>query len=358
MLEQEVSVLHARYEHGNHPVWIFEPRRAPSFEVKWPPNLGGPRQYKSARKLVRALANGGDAGPTSRDPGMSLERYFRVGRFGSPKDTAHPNIFDLFAPQMRERPIVLPEPARPVSRKKCPPEAGRWYKPAPEEPSTLTFFSSISVEGAGEPVPKPGGLCIAPVHAVGVDLEHRFLEVKKLVCKGFAGTIMRYGYDFDEIFQEVYRGLLARDRGKGKFDQTRSSFGHYIYMVTGCIIANYRRKMMRTVDREYLGLRGPDGEPIDASHFARATAEAPDESAGMALALESLSRSLSMAGTEPDGSLRDEARVALLALPFVKQGYVRGEIARILGIEPPRVAKALSFLRRVTWRWARKQGLR
>ncbi len=81
--------------------------------------------------------------------------------------------------------------------------------------------------------------------SVGIDLERRGHEVRKLFFAGFGHRIKKHGYDPEEVLQEVYQGLLVRNRGKCPFDPAKSSFGHYVHMVAECIINNYHRKHNR-----------------------------------------------------------------------------------------------------------------
>lgn len=76
----------------------------------------------------------------------------------------------------------------------------------------------------------------------GIDLSKRGDEVRKLFYAAFARGLVKDGFDPEEALQEVYKGLLARNRGKCPFDAKKSSFGHYVHIVTRCVLANYVRK--------------------------------------------------------------------------------------------------------------------
>jgi len=80
---------------------------------------------------------------------------------------------------------------------------------------------------------------------VGIDLAVRGIEVRKLLYAGFGYRMSRGGYDPEEVLQEVYRGLLVRNRGKCPFDARKSSFGHYVHMVIECVLSNYHRRESR-----------------------------------------------------------------------------------------------------------------
>lgn len=87
--------------------------------------------------------------------------------------------------------------------------------------------------------------------ALGIDLSVRGHEVRKLFyAGGFTGTLTREGIDPEEFLQEVYRGLLARNRGSCPWDHKKSSFGHYVHIVIRCVLSNYLRRERLRDSRE------------------------------------------------------------------------------------------------------------
>lgn len=87
--------------------------------------------------------------------------------------------------------------------------------------------------------------------ALGIDLGARGHEVRKLFyAGGFAGTLVRENIDPEEFLQEVYRGLLARNRGTCPWDHKKSSFGHYVHIVIRCVLSNYLRRERLRDSRE------------------------------------------------------------------------------------------------------------
>ena len=87
--------------------------------------------------------------------------------------------------------------------------------------------------------------------ALGIDLSVRGHEVRKLFyAGGFKPVLLREGIDPDEFLQEVYRGLLARNRGKCPWDHKKSSFGHYVHIVIRCVLSNYLRRERLRDSRE------------------------------------------------------------------------------------------------------------
>lgn len=97
---------------------------------------------------------------------------------------------------------------------------------------------------------------------VGIDLAVRGHEVRKLFyAGGFTGTLIREGIDPEDFLQEVYRGLLARDKGTCPWDAKKSSFGHYVHIVIKCVLSNYLRKDRRRTSHEDLT---SDGSVVEA----------------------------------------------------------------------------------------------
>lgn len=85
---------------------------------------------------------------------------------------------------------------------------------------------------------------------VGIDLSSKHRDIKRLMYSGYGKVIHYNGYDPDDVLQEIYRGILARNNGKCPFDESKSSFGHYVHMVIGCILSNYHRKRNKWKENE------------------------------------------------------------------------------------------------------------
>lgn len=110
---------------------------------------------------------------------------------------------------------------------------------------------------------------------LGIDLALRGQEVRKLFYAGnFVGSLTREGIDPDEFIQEVYRGLLARNKGACPWDAKKSSFGHYVHLVLRCVLSNVIRRERLRRTREGLT---DDGElPVGASVDGGGTIELQD----------------------------------------------------------------------------------
>ena len=250
--------------------------------------------YKTAKELLAALTGH----PEGRH--WTFDRYFGLGKYArdNEEDEGFPSIFDILSP-------------------------------------TNTLVKEIRL---------------------GIDLENRGDEVAKLLFARFGHIIHGCGYDPDDVLQEVYKGLLIRNKGTCQFDPRKASFGHYVNMVAECVFCNYAKKLSRRKEKEQTGAPGggSDGDfggSVDASesmYAERAAITVADKEGGILGqgALEDLSRFLAKRIEDGDGEL------ALKALPLVHAGYGRTEIAEQLGVSKMAVSKALTCLRKVAREWA------
>lgn len=254
------------------------------------PSDSPPVVFSSARQLLKVLTGH----PQGRN--WTFNRYFRVGRY---------------APPVVGTPVL----------------------------TTLELFSP--------------NVLIIPSTACGIDLGKRGHEVAKLLFAGFGHKIRSAGYDPDDVLQEVYRGILIRNKGSCPWDPIKSSFGHYVHMLCGCILSNYHRKHRRTGIMEHTGICGfEDGYKGDVD-VASEDARLPfQEGIG---ALEELLVS------DLDGVLKVQRQTSdtLLArrvLPLVREGYGRQEIAQMIGAPKAAVSRALSILRGALKVWSTLAG--
>ena len=61
--------------------------------------------------------------------------------------------------------------------------------------------------------------------------------------------------DPDDVLQEVYKGILIRNKGKCPFDEKKSAFSTYVVMVSRCVTINYINKAKKKHKERYLGKR-------------------------------------------------------------------------------------------------------
>lgn len=219
-----------------------------------------------------------------------------------------------------------------------------------DSPDLITLLSDIVVA-----TPQQTSF-IVDSHPLGIDLDNRAGEVAKLLYAGFGPMIIASGYEFDDVLQEVYKGLITRNHGTCPWDSRISTFGHYVHMVCRCVLANYHRKQSKRRQHEQLGLPGYDecGQRgmVDAGSAKAVVPEGaaiqPDGEVFDTWAVESLEFQI----TKSRRSSTKEARLALRVLPLIRDGYKRGEIADTIGESPASVSRAMAFLRSIARTWA------
>jgi len=358
--------VYARREHGGHPVRIRGEGRRRTFEVAFPEKE---RQFSSARQLLLALYNEGETkGPEVRDPGMSFDRYFRLGTWASHEVTIPKrwgSVLDMFG-----NPAEL-EPAPPAKlslrrESHINPRGGRWNRPVERAKITvLDMFEAPAIIQATakkltvpkrmrKATAKQKALTIAPP-IMGIDLQGRGHEVRKILYGCFGRKMSSGGYDPEEVLQEVYKGLLTRNMGKCPFDSKKSSFGHYVYMVCNCVLSNYHRKMQRRGEFEQLGLpaltTGERGswEVQDAALSARSVGDhQTDQSDNVQAEMAIKSLSAYFVSTE-EGAGFKELAPSVIALLY--QGNNRQEISRLLGIPSTKVSSMVKAIRGMAHEW-------
>lgn len=97
----------------------------------------------------------------------------------------------------------------------------------------------------------------------GVDVSAKRKDIAKLLYKACGQAIIKHGYDFDDVFQDVCLGLIIRNRGRGAYDPSRSSFGHYVILVCNSVFRNFHAKEQKKKNREVIGTRDASGEFVD-----------------------------------------------------------------------------------------------
>jgi DNA-directed RNA polymerase specialized sigma24 family protein len=275
--------------------------------------MGGKTSYPSARQTILALVNGSPVvAPGAKDPHLTFDRYFRIGRHASRSNLAYVgnDVLVMFRPEIS----ISGTPGRP----------------------TVSTGTHISVSTA------------RPVF--GIDLEARSHEVRKLFYAGFGRRVARLGYDPEEVLQEVYKGLLVRNGGKCPFDPAKSSFGHYVHMVCSGRVANYHRKHARRRRYEVFGVRvvGDTGEIVDVAEADLASVDATQfEDTADAIAVLDLTAHIRnrAAGTRIDPDFAAHCAICLI------DGMRRGEIAASTGKTPGQVGRVLRLVRESTLEW-------
>jgi len=301
-----MQTFFARTEHGGHRVVPIQGGSA--FKVNWP---HGSVIYPSKRQVILALVNRTPQPPPGAyDPHLTFDRYFRRGRHGLNRRPAlSVDVFDLFRPKAQ---IAIAKPAPKIT-------------PSPK----LTVFQPER----------------------GIDLKKRAHEVRKLFFAGFARRVHRYGYDPEDVLQEIYQGLLVRNKGKCPFDPTKSSFGHYVHMVCGCIVSNYHRRYSRLARNEVFGVltvNDAEMEMVDVADADLVRVEAVQEdqasfSSTLAVLSSRIERAAAEAGYDP--------KLATSCIDYLYEGRKNREIAEITGSSAAMVTKVIRLVRSVALEW-------
>ncbi|RMD69590.1 MAG: sigma-70 family RNA polymerase sigma factor [Gammaproteobacteria bacterium] len=179
-------------------------------------------------------------------------------------------------------------------------------------------------------------------HETGIDLARRAHEVRKLLFAGYGAWMARAGYDPEDVLQEVYKGILARNMGKSRFDSRKSSFGHYVHMVCGCVLANYHKKMTRHRKAEQVGmamLRDDGTVYVDAAEAADGIPSEEMPLAGRVWSPEDAASYQSLLHAMSTTDAGD-------GMVYLAEGYTRTEIAGKVGLSPGRLNRAISQSRK------------
>lgn len=179
----------------------------------------------------------------------------------------------------------------------------------------------------------------------GIDLAKRSHEVRKLFYAGYGRRVAKYGYDPEDVLQEIYQGILVRNKGKCPFDASKSSFGHYVHMICGCIVSNYRRRYSRLERNEQFGVPswGCESLVLDVGQADIAVEEPLQHDL---VAVDSVHRALSDVVGRRATVLGADSTLARRCLDLMGQGYRKGEIVSLTGERPGTIAKILRMIRK------------
>lgn len=173
--------------------------------------------------------------------------------------------------------------------------------------------------------------------AVGINVNHQHGDIRRLVLHGFQAQIVAAGLDVEDVVQEVCRAILKRNDGLGRFDQSRSSFSHYVYVVTRSVLSHLGKQSRRW-----------------QQEISSSSNSSGDDSPTI------LDRAPSVSLVDPEALilLRDAATVAKMqlgdrlsgqvetALPFILSGTTHSVMAKQLGISDENAKKIVSALHR------------
>lgn len=337
-----VKQVWTRWEHGNFPVLVWETEtRGLVYELA---REDGSKFFRSARRLLHAV--------TGRPRHQTFDRYFKIDE--AQELDARPNVIQILD---RHGQIVTVPAGKTRFR-----QTEVAHEPVETQNSaTETQFSGSSfefrksdrglklTEGADETLVRGLVETFDGMYEkywepkLGIDLENRAHEVRKLLFATHRGHMLAKGYDPDDVLQEIYKGLIARNNGRCPWDG-RTTFGYYVTMVIRCVLINYHRKMERRKDW---------GSAAELDEGMMAPQQMWSESSdGLARdSLEGWLRSPEHGGDTPDGKL------AVRIMPMVAAGMTRREIVEETGERENLVSRALAHLRKWSKAWADEIGV-
>ncbi len=299
------GTYYARSQHGGHRVVADNQ----GFLVAWPSGL---RRYDSARQTLIALSNQTPTPlPHHRDPKVTFNRYFRLGRYS---------------------------------------------KSAPQIDTLALFSPKLTVEAPKVRIKSSPDISIAAPQ-LGIDLAKRGHEVRKLFYAGYGRRVLKYGYDPEDVLQEVYKGLLVRNQGKCPFDPTKSSFGHYVHMVAGCIVSNYHRRYSRLNRNEQFGVLSLNDDNIEMVDVRESSLMVEPAMQQGILDSVSMHETLSAMVGDQANLLDLPPGLAPRCFNLMVSGYRRGEIAAQTGQSLNTISKVLKMIRTVASEWRKNMGI-
>lgn len=101
---------------------------------------------------------------------------------------------------------------------------------------------------------------------LGIDVEKHKEDIKNLFFKRQGQKLMKQGVNTDEVLQEVYKGILIRNRGKCPYNPEKSAMSTYIVMVVDCITMNFMNKYNRINERFVPGVEDDVASSYNASY--------------------------------------------------------------------------------------------
>jgi DNA-directed RNA polymerase specialized sigma24 family protein len=101
---------------------------------------------------------------------------------------------------------------------------------------------------------------------LGIDVEKHSQDIKKLFYKRQGKKLSGSDIDLEDLLNEVYKGILIRNRGSCPFDPEKSAMSTYIVMVIDCITMNYVNKDNRIKDRFVTGVEDDVASSYNVSY--------------------------------------------------------------------------------------------
>lgn len=160
---------------------------------------------------------------------------------------------------------------------------------------------------------------------LGIDVGEKSDDIRRLFFKRYAKVAVSLGEDPEDVLQEVYKGILLRNRGKCPYDPRKSAFSTYVMMVCHCVTSNYFKKSSDTSKRKvYID----DSEDYIQPSDCGATRAVMEEDVQIS-------------------NLREVFSAELRAIfDMLLEGYSMTEISRSLSYTPRELRKRVDRIRR------------
>lgn len=305
-----------------------------------------PRRYWSSKRLIQDLTGG-------RSKTSSLATYLKL------KDPIPGDVLDVFGvtcaviKSWRPKPLdqrLTTRSSQILHKADTRISLAHWAGEGLDQGLDQGIVVAI---GRGLPYPPApeSDILVAFGPDKGIDLANRGVEVAKLFFAGLKNLATSGQLSLEDALQEVYKGLLIRNKGKCPWDPNKSSFSHYVHMVARQLLLNMMRKetRVRRIQPGVMAYSNGQWQEVDvaAADFEDQKANFNNSGAGMCEVVDSLARFIALG---PKGHSRD-GRNAIFAIPLMVEGRGRSEIAEILGIPKLHASAALKCLREQAALW-------
>ena len=342
------NLLYSKYQHGQKEVVLKRQNNRNVYEVTCAVT-GLTVTYTSARQLVLALHNSPESGVLKSAVSAPAPKVKPV-----PEKVVHAPIpVENTLEESNEGKITNLLYNFSASGKEK-------YAPYLEAPASADSDLEISEEFSNPDVVEDKSESFnllqsfeVPKVKLGIDLETRSHEVRKILFASFGYKIHYKKYDPEDVLQEVYKGILTRNNGKCPWDIRKSSFGHYVYMVCNCVLSNYHRKQSKLHDNEVVGLK------------SWVNGEYQEGDVGLANVKQVHKTTSTLENYEYNESRKDllhfilkqskkntvESVTAVEILKYINLGLTRKEMAKKLSLKESTVGRGMIYLRKCTKAW-------
>lgn len=117
--------------------------------------------------------------------------------------------------------------------------------------------------------------CIPEPTQLGIDVDEKYYDIRRLFYNRYAKQIVAFGDDPEDVLQEVYRGILIRNKGTCPYDPRKSAFSTYVMLVCHCIVSNHFKKNAPYFNN--LKLQSPEEDEDTVSRIADVNGESYDD---------------------------------------------------------------------------------